>query len=136
MARMRMSRDAFVLNLADGVATDREFIAHSALLVAGNIIGLPQAPTARVLARLAETGLVPAGHRLAEIHGLYATIVQVMSSALVNPFREEAWTPAFKELLAQLSNYPDFGRLELDVADMQREVSSAAALWYEKAAVL
>ena len=136
MARERKPRHAFDLKLADGGLVDLEFIAQSAQLVAGNTIGLPQAPTARVLARLAETGLVPAGHRLAEIHGLYSTIVQVMSSALVNPFREEAWTPAFKDLLAQLSNYPDFGRLELDVADMQREVSSAAALWYEKAAVL
>ncbi|MNL38344.1 hypothetical protein D3C87_1605480 [compost metagenome] len=59
-----------------------------------------------------------------------------MSSALVSPFKEEAWTPAFKDLLAHLSNYPDFGRLELDIAQMQQEVQAAAAEWYARAAEL
>src|SRR5690606_15657396 len=84
-------------------------------------------------ARLGETGLVPEGGRLAEIHGTYSTVLQVMSSALVSPFKEEVWTDAFKELLAGLTHYPDFSRLELDLAQMRGEVSAAASAWYEKA---
>ena len=136
MARERKPRHAFDLKLANGGLVDLEFIAQSAQLIAGSRIGLPQASTARVLARLAEIGLVPKGQRLAEIHTLYATILQVMSSALISPFKEEAWSPAFRELLAQLAHYPDFGRLELDIQQMQAEVAAAAETWYEKAASL
>ncbi len=86
-----------------------------------------------MLARLDATGLVRQGARLAEIHGLYSIVLQVMSSALVSPFKEEAWTDAFKELLAGLTHYPSFDLLELDVKSMRGEVSAAAAQWYEKA---
>ncbi|WP_240232925.1 bifunctional [glutamine synthetase] adenylyltransferase/[glutamine synthetase]-adenylyl-L-tyrosine phosphorylase [Devosia lacusdianchii] len=133
MAKERPSRHPFDLKLAEGGLVDLEFIAQSAQLVAGATIGLPQALTARVLARLGETGLVPEGARLAEIHELYSTVLQVMSSALVSPFKDEAWTLAFKELLAGLTHYPDFARLELDLIAMRGEVSAAAAGWYEKA---
>ncbi len=136
MARERKPRHAFDLKLAAGGLVDLEFIAQSAQLVAGETIALPQAPTMQVLARLGEVGLVPAGQRLAEIHGVYSTVLQVMSSALVSPFKDDAWTPAFKELLAHLANYPDFGRLELDIAQMLEEVRAAAAAWYERAASL
>jgi glutamate-ammonia-ligase adenylyltransferase len=136
MARERKPRHAFDLKLASGGLVDLEFIAQSAQLVAGSRIGLPQAPTARVLSRLGDLGMVPTGQRLAEIHALYSTALQVMSSALVSPFKEEAWTPAFKELLAQLCNYPDYGRLELDIAQMQLDVKAAADDWYARAATL
>lgn len=136
MARERKPRHAFDLKLAGGGLVDLEFIAQSAQLVAGDIIDAPQATTERVLLRLGETDLVPTGQRLAEIHGVYSTILQVMSSALISPFREEAWTPAFKDLLAQLSHYPDFERLALDVEAMRAEVEAAAGIWYEKAAKL
>jgi len=136
MARERKPRHAFDLKLANGGLVDLEFIAQSAQLVAGRIVDLPQAPTARVLARLGEVELVPQGQRLAEIHATYSTILQVVSSALASPFKEDAWTPAFKELLAQLAHYPDFGRLALDIAQMQAEVEAAASAWYAKAAQL
>ncbi len=89
-----------------------------------------------MLNRLGQTGLVPQGARLAEIHALYATVLQVMSAALPAPFKDEAWTSAFKELLAGLTHYPDFERLALDLGQMRKEVSAAAAAWYEKAAAL
>ena len=133
MARERPARHPFDLKLAEGGLVDLEFIAQSAQLVAGATVALPQALTARVLTRLGETGLVPEGARLAEIHGVYSTVLQVMSSALVSPFKDEAWTAAFKELLAGLTHYPDFGRLELDLTAMRTEVSAAAAKWYEVA---
>ncbi|WP_338722987.1 bifunctional [glutamine synthetase] adenylyltransferase/[glutamine synthetase]-adenylyl-L-tyrosine phosphorylase [Devosia sp. XK-2] len=136
MARERKPRHPFDLKLVSGGLVDLEFIAQSAQLVAGANIALPQDTTARVLARLGELELVPEGQRLAEIHAVYSTILQVMSSALVSPFKEEAWTPAFRELLAHLANYPDFVRLELDVAQMQATVQAAAEQWYERARVL
>jgi glutamate-ammonia-ligase adenylyltransferase len=133
MARERKPRHAFDLKLATGGLVDLEFIAQSAQLVAGDRLNVPQAPPAEVLARLGETGLVPKGQRLAEIHEVYSTVLQVMSSALVSPFKEEAWSPAFQDLLAHLAHYPDFGLLELDIAQMLQEVSEAANAWYEAA---
>ena len=86
-----------------------------------------------VLRRLAETGLVPEGLRLAEILELYSTVLQVMSAALADPFKDEGWTPAFRELLAQRTNMPSFDRLEAEIRGMEREVSAAAEAWYAKA---
>ena len=136
MARERPARHPFDLKLAEGGLVDIEFIAQSAQLVAGSQIGVPQAPTSRVLAAMARTGLFPQGARLAEIHLTYATVLQVMSSALVNPFKDEAWTEAFKDLLAGLTHYPSFSMLEMDIKSMREEVSAAAAAWYEKARAL
>jgi glutamate-ammonia-ligase adenylyltransferase len=133
MAKERPARHPFDLKLAEGGLVDLEFIAQSAQLVAGATIGLPQALTSSVLTRLAATGLVPYGARLAEIHGTFSTVLQVMSSALVSPFKDEAWTDAFRELLAGLTHYPSFDLLELDIRTMRAEVSAAAAQWYDKA---
>jgi glutamate-ammonia-ligase adenylyltransferase len=82
---------------------------------------------------MGETGLVPEGVRLAQIHEIYSTILQVMSAALVDPKSDAPWGGAFKDLLAQLTHYPDFGRLQVDIKAMQAAVSAAAAAWYEKA---
>ncbi|MFC0010371.1 bifunctional [glutamine synthetase] adenylyltransferase/[glutamine synthetase]-adenylyl-L-tyrosine phosphorylase [Devosia nitrariae] len=133
MARERPAKHDFDLKLVDGGLVDLEFIAQSAQLVAGRTIARPQAPVAEVLARLKETGLVPEGGRLAGIHALYSTILQVMSAALTNPRADTPWGGAFKELLAQLTNYPDFNRLQADLKAMRAEVSAVAARWYEKA---
>jgi glutamate-ammonia-ligase adenylyltransferase len=136
MARERPPRHPFDLKLAAGGLVDLEFIAQSGQLVAGETIALPQAPTAKVLARMGEAGLLPAGERLTEAHALYSTVLQVVSSALIHPFREEDWTEAFRELLAQLTHYPDFARLELDLSQIRSEVAAAAAAWYERARTL
>ena len=133
MAKERPPRHAFDLKLVPGGLVDLEFIAQSAQLVEGAAIALPQAPVPQVLARLGEIGLVPAGARLAEIHAVYATVLQVMSAALMDPFRDEGWTDAFRDLLAQLTNEPSFQRLSDDLVEMQGEVKEAAAAWYARA---
>ncbi len=133
MAKERPPRHAFDLKLATGGLVDLEFIAQSAQLVARDTVAAPQAPTEEVLRRLGETGLVPTGERLAEIHGVYSTILQVMSAALADPFKDEGWTDAFRELLAQRTNAPNFERLASDVREMAAEVSAAAEAWYAKA---
>jgi glutamate-ammonia-ligase adenylyltransferase len=133
MTKERPPRHPFDLKLVPGGLIDLEFIAQSAQLLARKQIDRPQAPTALVLSRLGEIGLVPQGERLAEIHALYSTVLQVMSAALADPFKDEGWTPAFRDLLAQLTNEPSFARLSEDIAEMEAEVSAAAASWYEKA---
>jgi glutamate-ammonia-ligase adenylyltransferase len=133
MAKERPPRHPFDLKLVNGGLIDLEFIAQSAQLLRRHEIARPQAPTGEVLARLGETGLVPEGERLALIHGTYATVLQVMSAALVDPFNNDGWTDAFRDLLAQLANAPNFARLTEDLAAMQAEVSAAAGAWYERA---
>src|SRR5690606_8614591 len=133
LARERPPRHPFDLKLTAGGLIDLEFIAQSAQLLAGTEIALPQAPPARVLERMAEIGLLPEAGRLAEIHAYYSLVLQVMSAALTDPFREEGWTDGFRELLAQRANAPSYERLAEDLKSMQEEVTVAAAGWYEQA---
>jgi glutamate-ammonia-ligase adenylyltransferase len=133
MARERPARHAFDLKLATGGLVDLEFIAQSAQLLVGDRLGVPQAPTSVVLARLGETGLLPEGERLRDIHGLYSTVLEVVSAALLHPFRDEEWTPPFKDLLARLTHYPSFSRLSDDLTAMRHEVEAAAKEWYTRA---
>ncbi len=136
LARERPPRHPMDLKLMPGGLIDLEFIAQSAQLVAGATIAAPQAPPAVVLSRLDETGLLPNAGRLVEIQQLYATILEVMSAALMEPLREEGWTEAFRDLLAHLTNYPSFALLTDDLAAMQAEVVAAAEDWYGKAVTL
>jgi len=133
LAKERPPRHPFDLKLVPGGLVDLEFIAQSAQLLARHDIALPRGTTATILARLGEAGLVPNGARLAEIHGTYSTVLQVMSAALTDPFKDEGWTDAFRDLLAQLTNEPSFLRLTEDLVEMQGEVREAAAAWYERA---
>jgi glutamate-ammonia-ligase adenylyltransferase len=133
MVKERPPRHPFDLKLVRGGLVDLEFVAQSAQLLARARIDRPQAPTAVVLERLGEVGLVPEGGRLAEIHGLYSAILQAMSAALADPFKDEGWTDAFRDLLAQLTNTPSFDRLVEDLKEMQGEVVAAADGWYARA---
>jgi [glutamine synthetase] adenylyltransferase / [glutamine synthetase]-adenylyl-L-tyrosine phosphorylase len=136
MAKERPPRHPCDLKLAPGGLVDLEFIAQSAQLVARDTVAAPQAPTDEVLRRLGETSLVPNGERLAEIHALYTIVLQVMSAALADPFKDDGWTDAFRELLAQRTNTPNFERLLGDIREMEAEVSTAAEAWYAKARLL
>ena len=136
MARERPARHPQDLKLIAGGLVDLEFIAQSAQLVAGPMLALPQAPTVAVLTRLGQVGLVPEGARLGEVHGVYSSVLQIVSAALLHPFKTDEWTPPFQDLLANLTNYPSFERLANDLTDMQAEVSAAAADWYARAADL
>ncbi|MDP1731740.1 MAG: bifunctional [glutamine synthetase] adenylyltransferase/[glutamine synthetase]-adenylyl-L-tyrosine phosphorylase [Devosia sp.] len=136
MAKERPPRHPFDLKLAPGGLVDLEFIAQSAQLVARQELAVPQASIAATLARLNATGLLAEGARLAEIHRTYMTVLQVMSAALADPFKDEGWTGGFRELLAGLTNYPSFERLADDLKAMQAEVSAAAEKWYAEAVAL
>ena len=130
MAKERPPRHPFDLKLHQGGLVDLEFVAQTAQLLEGEALAIPQAPPARVLLRLSETGILPQGERLAEIHTTYSNILQLMSACLIDPLKDEGWTPAFRELVARRTNYPDFSRLEADIGAMRDEVSSAAAQFY------
>ncbi|HWA17870.1 MAG TPA: bifunctional [glutamine synthetase] adenylyltransferase/[glutamine synthetase]-adenylyl-L-tyrosine phosphorylase [Devosia sp.] len=136
MAKERQPRHAFDLKLQPGGLIDLEFIAQSAQLVAGKAIALPQATVPRVLARLGALGLLPEADSLIETHRIYATILQTMSAALNDPFKDAGWTTAFRELLAHLTNAPSFERLDADVREMRMEVEAAATAWYARARAL
>jgi len=133
MAKERPPRHAFDLKLVGGGLVDLEFIAQSAQLLEREAVALPHGSTAAVLARLGEIGAVPTGARLAEIHGVYSAVLQVMSAALTDPFKDAGWTDAFRDLVAQLTNEPNFARLAEDLVEMQGEVREAAASWYKRA---
>jgi glutamate-ammonia-ligase adenylyltransferase len=132
MAKERPPRHPFDLKLHEGGLVDLEFIAQTAQLLEGQTLAIPQAPPARVLLRLSETAILPEGERLAEIHATYSNILQLMSACLVDPLKDEGWTPAFRELVARRTNYPEFSRLEVDIGVMRGEVSAAAAKFYAR----
>lgn len=130
MAKERKPRHAFDLKLMQGGLVDIEFIAQSAQLVEGEAIGAPQAPVTEILSRLGQLDMLPQAERLVEIHQTYSTVLQAMSICLVHPFAEESWTGAFRELLAELTNFPNFERLQSELVEMGAEVRSSADAWY------
>ena len=132
MAKERPPRHPFDLKLHDGGLVDLEFIAQTAQLLVGDTLEIPQAPPAQVLHRLTETGVLAQGERLAEIHATYSAVLELMSACLIDPLKEEGWTPAFRELVARRTNYPDFARLEVDIGTMRADVSAAAEAFYVK----
>ncbi|WP_404405343.1 bifunctional [glutamine synthetase] adenylyltransferase/[glutamine synthetase]-adenylyl-L-tyrosine phosphorylase [Pelagibacterium halotolerans] len=132
MARERPPRHPFDLKLHDGGLVDLEFIAQTAQLIKGRELDVPQAPPAKVLMRLAETGILPQGERLAEIHGVYSSVLELMSACLLDPLKDEGWTGAFRDLLARRTNYPSFALLEADIAAMRKDVAEAAEVFYAR----
>lgn len=133
LAKGRKPRHSFDLKLATGGIIDIEFIAQSAQLLEREKIASPHASTANVISRLGELDLLPNSERLLQIHQTYTTILQAMSICLTDPFKDETWTSAFRELLAELTNYPDFQRLEADLSDMAADVTKIAKDWYAQA---
>lgn len=132
MARERPPRHPFDLKLHEGGLIDLEFIAQTAQLIKGKDLDVPQAPPAKVLMRLAETGILPQGERLAEIHGVYASVLELMSACLLDPLKEDGWTGAFRELLARRTHYPSFALLQADIEAMRADVAEAAEAFYAK----
>ncbi len=133
IARDRKPRHPFDLKLLPGGLIDIEFVAQSAQLLARRQLDLPHASPPEILARMSEKAIMPEAAELVEIHALYTTLLQAMSICLVNPFSEESWTGAFRELLLELTHFPDFDRLQLALEQGQKRVQEIAASWYERA---
>ncbi len=131
LAKQRPPRHTLDLKLVAGGLMDIEFVAQSAILVFGDRLLAKRFDTRAVLLALFHMGALPQGEQLAQIHAKMSSVVQVMSVCLVDPVKRENWSIAFKELLARLTNYPDFLRLESELEQMQATVIKAAGQWYE-----
>ncbi|HHG90295.1 MAG TPA: bifunctional [glutamine synthetase] adenylyltransferase/[glutamine synthetase]-adenylyl-L-tyrosine phosphorylase [Devosia sp.] len=131
LARERSPRHSFDLKLVPGGLMDIEFIAQSGTLIYGMELAGMRGDIPATLRALQKLGKLNAGEDLAEIYLTMSCVVQVMSACLTHPFRDEAWTPAFKHLLAGLCNYPDFSRLELELQNMRERVNAASNVWFD-----
>jgi [glutamine synthetase] adenylyltransferase / [glutamine synthetase]-adenylyl-L-tyrosine phosphorylase len=125
IARQKPPRSAFDLKLVPGGLIDLEFIAQAGQLLHRVDLENPFAPPAGILVQLGRSGLVGEGGRLAEIHGTYTAILQLMSACLTNPFEADTWTPGFRALLVRVTGYPQFSAIEADLEKMADEVCAA-----------
>lgn len=130
LANERKPRHPFDLKRAIGGLIDIEFVAQSAQLLLRRRLGLSGLSISDTLMKLNEAGYLPDAERLVLIHQTYSAILQAMSISLLDPFKPEGWTNAFKVLLAQLVNYPSFANLEVDLKVMQADVTDIAQRWY------
>ncbi len=105
----RKPRHSFDLKLIDGGLIDIEFLLQTAKLLKNNIKNFS---------------------RLKKIHETYIIILQAMSICLPNPMDYSSWSSSFKDLLAQLTNYPSFELLEIDIANMSNEVIAIVNEYY------
>jgi glutamate-ammonia-ligase adenylyltransferase len=112
---------------------DLEFIAQSGKLLLGADLCPPSTQVGDILLAMGNAGALPEAARLAEIHATYTAAVQTMSICLTDPFKAEDWTDAFRDLLARLTNFPDFAQLEAERIAMGEEVRKAAESWYARA---
>ncbi|MCF6303451.1 MAG: bifunctional [glutamine synthetase] adenylyltransferase/[glutamine synthetase]-adenylyl-L-tyrosine phosphorylase, partial [Devosiaceae bacterium] len=126
----RPARHDFDFKLVEGGLIDLEFIAQSGVLLHGNIPMPLRRDTAGILRFLSKENQLKGGEKLADIYELMSAMVQITSACLVNPFLDENWTDAFKALLSRLTNYPDFARLENEVAQMKKIVIKASKNWF------
>ncbi len=131
LAKERKPAHDFDLKLVDGGLIDIEFLAQTVQLLEGKKINFAQASVANVINKLVEIDMLPKAKRLSEIHFTYTTILQTMSVCLINPLKNEDWTLAFKDLLAQLTNTVNFERLNEDIKIMQQDVIEITKEFYE-----
>jgi glutamate-ammonia-ligase adenylyltransferase len=136
LARDRKPRHPFDIKLAPGGLMELEFIAQSGRLLLGPELTPPGAQVSEILDAMGVAGVLPEAERLADIHRTYSAIVQTMSVCLTDPFKADAWNDAFRDLLARMTNMPDFSRLDAEREVMGKEVLQAAENWYARAQVL
>lgn len=132
LLRERPARHDFDFKLVEGGLVDLEFIAQSAVLLFGDAVISSRRDTAQTLRLLQKENLLRNGEELGDIYDLMSAVVQITSACLVHPFAEEDWTGAFKSLLARLTNFPDFIRLENELAQMKRTVIKARKIWFSE----
>lgn len=125
----RPARHSLDLKLVEGGVMDIEFIAQSAVLLHADLLKDHRRETGQVLMLLQANNLLPQGEELAQIHSLMSSIMQISTACLIKPSDFNFWSVAFKALLARLTNYPDFQRLEQDISDMKQTVLEANKHW-------
>ncbi len=130
LAKERPSRHAFDLKFMENGLMDIEFIAQSAVLLYPKLLVKNRTDTQSILQVLADKNLLKGADILAQDYELMCAIVQIIAACLSRPFVDESWNEAFKELLARLTNFADFARLENHMDNIRNRVKSANQLWF------
>ncbi len=111
IAKERKPHHSFDLKLINGGLIDIEFLLQAKQLLQGK-----------------KTTFEPK-----KIHEAYIIILQTMSICLPNPMDFSSWDTAFKDLLAQLTNYPNFSILEQEIEQMSKQVLEITNEYYNNA---
>jgi glutamate-ammonia-ligase adenylyltransferase len=110
IAKEKGDQDPWDIKLAAGGLTDLDFLAQALVLAYGNrhpsLIGQP---TRAVLAKAAESGLLPEpdARALTEAHELFTGIFQWQRLAIAGAFDAAAVPPAILQRLAAVAGLPD-----------------------------
>ncbi len=127
----RKAKHKFDLKLIEGGLIDIEFLVQSAQLLEGKILKDPRANIGEKIRQFGRAKIIKNYERLAEIHNCYSIILQAMSICLPDPLNYSSWSDAFKDLLAFLTNYPNFELLENDITKMAKSVTQIANEYYQ-----
>ncbi len=130
ISQERKPKHQFDLKLIKGGLIDIEFFAQLLMLIEGKKLAISEANIEKIIKKAGELKLIDEADRLIEIHEKYIIILQAMSACLPNPMDMNSWSKAFKNLLAQLTNYPDFELLEKDIGKLSQTVTKITAQYY------
>ena len=130
LARERPPRHAFDLKLVENGLMDIEFIAQSAVLLFPELLVENRGDSETILQILAREGLLEGADVLARDYALMCAVLQIVAACLSRPFDNESWNEAFRELLARLTDFPDFARLEVHMENIRNRVKIASRHWF------
>ena len=118
IAEEKPPKNLFDLKLVAGGLIDIEFIAQTAVLIAGK--GRISPATADNLALAACDA--EAHEHLRAAFALYQSLTQVMRLCLAGPFDPKETPPGFADLMLRLADLPDLGVLEAHLKETQQRV--------------
>ena len=125
IAREKGEADPWDLKLAAGGVMDVEFIAqYLALRHAHATPQILAAEPAQIIVNAGRLGLIGAGdaERLAQAHGLYSTVTQMMRLTIEGPFDPAKAARGVLRRIAAGADCPDFQRLERQLVETRKMV--------------
>jgi len=130
LLKERSPRHEFDLKLMENGLMDIEFIAQTAVILYPDLLVEIRRDVQAILRTLEKENLLAGGEILAQHYSVMCSIIQIVAACLSQPFATDSWNDAFKELLAQLTNFPSFEHLQTHVEEMRREVKQANSDWF------
>lgn len=130
LLKERPAAHSFDLKLVDGGLMDIEFIVQSAVLIHPQLLMSCRRNPCEILRVLEHENLLKGAEELVEIYVLMSNILQIANTSLINSQNQDNWNEGFKLLVARLTNYPDFIRLEQDIEQMQSLVRTSFTQWF------
>lgn len=131
LLKERPAAHSFDLKLVNGGLMDIEFLTQSAVLIYPKMLMSCRRNTGEILRVLGQEDLLEGAEELAQTYVLMSDILQIANTCLLNTREQDNWNDGFKVLLARLANYPDFGRLEQDIVNMQAKVRTSSTQWFD-----